>query len=160
MQKLGKLSVDEQNNVVPLQGSYRIVVDIDFDTTKETTLANLDASLKALGASDISVEKYTPLTKFFTGEPVELLANFNCTKPIYVDAYQNLIISDELADRNVSSVGHYEVVIPKGIVAEVNKSSEKNEVELLFTGSAIEFNDKVAYLGIIKVPVSLVKKSY
>lgn len=158
MQKLGKLSDSEANSTIPLKGSYRVVLDIDF--AAETTMTSLDASLKALGATDICVEKYQPVIKFFTGEPVELTADFNCQKPIYVDTYQNLIISDTLADSNVSSAGSYKVVIPKGIVAEVNKSSTEDEVELLFTGSVIEFNDKVAYLGIIKVPSFLVRKSY
>jgi len=158
MQKLGKLSDSEANSTAPLKGSYRVVLDMDFTTG--ATLANLDASLKALGAVDISIEKYQAPVKFFTGEPVELTAHFKCQKPIYVDAYQNLIISDQLADSNVSSAGEYEVTIPKGIVAEVNKSSSEDEVELLFTGSVIEFNEKVAYLGIIRVPSCLVRKSY
>ena len=160
MQKLGKLSGDEANGTTPLRGSYRVVVDIDFTSGTETTLASLDASLKALGAVDVSIEKYRTPIKFFTGELVELSANFNCKKPIYVDVYQNLIISDQLADNNISSVGDHEIVIPLGVTAEVNRSSAEDEVELLFTGSVIEFNDKVAYLGIVKVPISLVRKSY
>jgi hypothetical protein len=159
MQKLGKLNGDEANSTIPLKGSYRVVIDMDF-SQGGTTLSALDASLKALGAIDVSVEKYQSPVRFFTGEPVELTANFSCKKPIYVDAYQNLVISDQLADSNVSSAGDFEVVIPKGIVAEVNKSSSEDEVELLFTGSVIEFNDKVAYLGILRIPSSLVRKSY
>lgn len=158
MQKLGKLSGDEANGTTPLNGSYRVVIDIDFIPGAGTTLSSLGASLKALGATDVSVEKYQSPMKFFTGESVELAVNFVCRKPIYVDAYRNLVISDYLADSNVSSVGNHEVVIPKGIVAEVNKSSSEDEVELLFTGSTIEFNDKVAYLGVIRVPSSLVRK--
>ena len=158
MLKLGKLSGDEQSNTAPLRGSYRITMDIGLNGA---TLSSVEDSLKALGeVANISVEKYQAPIKFFTGESVELAANFNCTKRIYVDAYQNLIISDELADTNVSSAGDYEVVLPKGIIAEVNKSSSEDEVELLFTGSVIEFNDKVAYLGILRVPSSLVRKSY
>jgi hypothetical protein len=158
MQKLGKLTGDEQNNVTPLQGSYRIVLDIDFATGAKTTLANLDASLKALGAIEVSIEKYRSSTKFFTGEMVELAADFNCKKSIWADAYQNLVISDELADHNGHNIGSFEVVIPKGVIAEVNKSSSEDEVELLFTGSVIELLDKTAYLGIIKIPSMLVRK--
>ena len=158
MQKLGRLSDDEADDTTPLRGSYRVTLDIDFGVTAGATLSSLDSSLKALGASEICVEKYKSSTKFFTGEAVELSADFNCQKPIWADAYQNLVISDELADHSGHNVGSYDVVIPKGIVAEVNRSSSDDEVELLFTGSHINLLDKTAYLGVIKVPSILVKK--
>lgn len=157
MQKLGKLSDGEQNGST-LRGSYRITLDIDFGATNQTTLASLDTSLKALGATDVSVEKYKSVIKFLTGESVELTADFNCKKPIWADAYQNLVISDDIADRNGHNVGSYDVVIPKGIVAEVNKSSSEDEVELLFTGHTIDLLDKTAFLGVIRIPSMFVRK--
>ena len=159
MQKLGKLSDNESAGVTPLRGSYRVTLDIDFGAdTKATTLASLDSSLKALGATDVCVEKYKSSIKFLTGETVELTADFICKKPIWADAYQNLVISDGLADSNSHSVGSYEVVIPMGITAEVNESSADEDVELLFTGSTIDLLDRVAYLGVIKVPAMLIRK--
>ena len=158
MQKLGKLSDNESAGATPLRGSYRVTLDVDFGVTTSTTLASLDASLKALGATDVCVEKYKSAIKFLTGEAVELTADFTCKKPIWADAYQNLVISDELTDSNSHSVGSFEVAIPKGIIAEVNKSSSEDEVELLFTGSTIDLVDKTAYLGVIRVPAVFVKK--
>lgn len=160
MQKLGKLSDKELAGVKPLDGTYRVTLDIEMGP--DVTYSSFEEAIKAIGkVENVSVEKYNFVeANLRAGEVVELTSAFECDKPIYMDSHQNLVISDRLDTDSVEDMGTFALSLPAGTIAEVNKSASGDSVEVLFTGEQIEIPSlgKTAYLGILHLPLTCIRR--
>jgi len=165
MEKLSRLSDRESSGEQSLEGVYRVVVDLHLSSDKKVTLADIEKKVAELGATeDLSVERYSTRSSpsaFNVGDSIELIAEFNCTKSVYLDAGGNLVISDRPVVESVEKVGDFNISLPKNTFAEVNKRSADGMVEILFTGETVELAEleRVAYLGVLAVPCNLIAKS-
>jgi hypothetical protein len=160
MQKLGKLSDKELAGAQPLDGTYRVTLDIEM--SPDATYSSLQDAIRTIGkVENISIEKYNFVeANLRAGEVVELTTSFECDKPIYMDSHQNLVISDKLATDSVEDIGTFALSLPAGTVAEVNKAASGDNVEVLFTGAQIEIPSlgKTAYLGILNLPLTCIRR--
>jgi hypothetical protein len=158
MEKLAKLSSKEESGEQSLSGLFRITMDV---TLTDQQVDVLKASLKALGdIEDMTIERHASESPFNIGDTVELTSEFTCDKSIYQDSHGNLVISDKPVTGSVEKIGEFRVSLPAGTTAEVNRKSINGSVEVLFTGESIYLDDisRIAYLGIMELPVSLLAK--
>lgn len=161
MQKLSELSDKEKFSELPLEGSYRIVLDLKVEGSKNITLDSLKESITSLGElENLSIECYAADYDLEVGDVVEIAESVSCEKAVYADAHGNLTISDSPVAGAATPVGSFNVLLPSGMVAEINRKADGELVEILFTGSEIEIPElnKVAYLGILTLPCSAVIK--
>ncbi len=161
MNKLTRLTEKESAGEQPLDGTYRIVVDLNLSADKKVTVSDLEKKVAELGGvDDLYVERYTSTdaSPFNVGDTIELAAEFNCDKDVYMDTAGNLVISDKVTD-NVEKIGTFMVSLPEGTVAEINSRSSNGKVEVLFSGEAVHLEklNRVAYLGILELPSSCLK---
>ncbi len=160
MEKLTGLSDKEKSGEQPLDGLYRVTIDIRFTPDDCMTADALEyvtkkASLLGKDIEDIYVEKHSvsATPRLQIGDTIELAADYDCEKSVYLDTNGNLVITDTPVAQSVERIGSFPVSLPKGTVAEVNKQIGDN-VQILFTGSSVEIAElnKIAYLGILELP--------
>ena len=167
MQKLSRLNDKESSGEQPLDGVYHVIVDLHVSSDKQITLADLEKKVAELGGvEDLHVERYTQRvvtasSPFNVGDTIELIADFNCTKAVYLDVGGNLVISDRPVTESVEKVGDFHISLPKNTFAEVNRAAAGGMVEILFTGESIQLEEleRVAYLGVLEMPCHLIVKS-
>lgn len=161
MQKLSELSDKEKFSEMPLEGSYRIVLDLKVAGSKNITLSSLEESIGAVGdLENLSIEKYATDYDLEVGDVVEIVEAVRCEKAVFADSHGNLTISDNPVAGAIEPVGSYEFSLPEGTVAEVNRKTSDDSVEILFTGSEVEIPElqKIAYLGILTLPSNVLAK--
>jgi len=159
MYKLSKLSGKEELDQ-PLDGSYRVTLDIHVDASKNSTLDSLQKTISTLGEVDnLTIEKYSNYTYLNIGDEVELTSAIQCQKTVYLDTNQNYVISDKLMSEDVSPVEIVNFSLDRGTVAEINKKAINGRVEILFTGTSVDIgNERKAYLGILELPCDSIQK--
>lgn len=161
--KLSRLTTKESSGEQSLDGVYRVVVDLRLASGKNITVKDIEKKLSEAGQiEDIVVERHEDVSSPFTvGDTVELAADLDCTKTVYLDTFGNYIISDRPVADRVEKVGDYAVHLSKGTVAEVNNKSTGRDTEVLFTGEMVSIDglDKVAFLGILELPCNLFIKT-
>ena len=158
MEKLTELTVKESSGEQALNGTYRIVADVKVNSTQKLTIEDLNKQLVSLGASDYRIEKHCDNTSivFNTGDTVELVEDFNSLIPVYVDTSGNFVVTDNPVKQCVDKVGEYYICVPRGTVAEINKTASGDSAQVLFSGEMVEVDinglARNAYLGIINLP--------
>lgn len=164
--KLARLNEKESSSEQSLDGTYHVIVDLHLSADKKVTLTDLEKKVAELGGiEDIYVEKYSSGNNadspFNIGDTIELTAEFNCDKAVYLDTSGNLVISDRPVTGSVEKVGDFTISLPKGTIAEVNNKSANGKIEILFTGESIHLSelDREAYLGILELPSECLMKS-
>lgn len=164
--KLSRLSDTESSSAQALDGVYHVIVDLHLPSDKKVTLAELERKVAELGGEDLHIERYTHKvantdTPFNVGDTIELVADFNCKKAVYLDIGGNLVISDKPVTEAVEKVGDFDISLPKNTFAEVNRKPVNGSVEILFTGESVQLEDleRVAYLGVLEMPCHMLVKS-
>lgn len=162
MNKLTRLTEKESSGEQPLDGTYHVVVDLRLSADKKVTLADLEKKVAELGSVDtVYIEKYSSKVEspFNIGDTIELTAEFNCDKAVYMDTHGNLVISDKPVTEAVEKIGEFTISLPEGTIAEINSKGSNGSVEVLFTGETILLEDlnRVAYLGILELPANCLK---
>lgn len=159
--KLTRLSEKESSGEFSLDGTYHIVVDLHLSADKKITLTDLQKKVEELGEAEIYVEKYAAKLEspFNVGDTIELAAEFNCNKDVYLDVHGNLVVSDKVATSDLEKVGQCSITLPVGTIAEINSKGSNGVVEVLFTGETIHLAElgRVAYLGILEMPSNCLK---
>lgn len=160
--KLARLTTKESSGEQSLDGIYRVVVDLRVTSSKAMTVQDLEKKLAEAGAvEDLSIERYSEPSPFNVGDTVELVADLECTKSVYIDTFGNYVITDQPVAARVNKIGDYTVKLSKGTVAEINNKSTSRDTEVLFTGETVQVNDlgKTAFLGILELPFNLFVKT-
>lgn len=162
MVKLTGLSAKEHSGEQPLKGVYHVVVDVKVESGKNITIKDVQKKLSELGEVEgFYVEKFDSVEEVAIdiGETIELTEDLSIEKPVYLDTKGNLVITDSPVARCVECVGNFAICLTKGTVAEVNKTAE-DEMEILFSGTTITVAglNKEAYLGILKIPNSIISR--
>jgi hypothetical protein len=156
--KLSRLTEKESSSEQSLEGVYHIVVDLNLSSDKKVTWADVEKKVAELGnVDDIYIERYSskPVdSPFNIGDTIELIAEFNCDKTVYLDTHGNLVISDRPVTESVEKIGNFSICLPEGTTAEVNSKLDNGRVEVLFSGEMIHLDklNRVAYLGILELP--------
>jgi len=160
MQKISALSDKEKSGEIPLDGTYRVWVDLHVEASNNTTTKAFQEKLASLGdVENFSIEKYSTEYDLEVGDAVELTTPLEFEKAVFIDTQGNLIVSDR-PFAEVESVGNFQISLSVGMIAEVNKKASNDQIEILFTGYEVEIPQlqKVAYIGILNLPCTSVSK--